>query len=54
MLHKVEIEKFLVEFHFIEFGKLDHKADKIRGRNRPADSISVVYPTRARIQLFIN
>ena len=30
MLHKVEIEKFLVEFHFIEFGKLDHKADKIR------------------------
>ena len=30
MLHMDEVVKFLVEFHFIEFGKLDQKAVKIR------------------------
>ena len=29
MLHMDEVEKFLVEFHFIEFGKLDQKAEEL-------------------------
>ena len=31
MLHMDEVVKFLVEFHFIEFGKLDQKAEELGG-----------------------